>query len=102
MIAHCVFLKYRADVAAAEKAEIHAGVLALKSRIAGLVDIRISGNVSPEGLGKGYTDGFIVTFQDAASRDRYLVDEEHQKVGGRIVSATEGGVDGVFVYDLEY
>ena len=58
--------------------------------------------MSPEGLDKGFSEGFIVTFRDAAARDQYLADEEHAKVGAAIVAAAEGGVDGIFVYDLEH
>jgi hypothetical protein len=31
----------------------------------------------------------------------YLVHPAHEKAGGRIVAAAEGGIDGVFVYDFE-
>ncbi|MBB4186730.1 hypothetical protein GGE07_003390 [Sinorhizobium terangae] len=33
--------------------------------------------------------------------DAYLDDAEHQKTGAKIVAAAQGGVQGVFVYDLE-
>ena len=55
----------------------------------------------PEGLGKGYTDGFVIDFADAAARDAYLVHPAHEKAGGRIVAAAEGGIGGVLVYDFE-
>jgi hypothetical protein len=69
--------------------------------VPGYLSVNIGPNVSPEGLGRGYTDGFVIDFTDAAARDAYLVHPAHEKAGGRIVAAAEGGVDGVFVYDFE-
>jgi Stress responsive A/B Barrel Domain len=54
---------------------------------------------SPEGLQRGHSHGFTVDFRDAKSRDAYLSHPEHQKVGGMIVAAAEGGIDGVTVLD---
>ncbi len=99
MIAHCVFLKFRPEVTAADKSAIYAAVAALKPRIPGFVSVTSGPNVSPEGLHKGHTGGFIVIFDGSAARDRYLADPEHAKVGALIVETT-GGLDGVFVYDL--
>ncbi|KQS88634.1 MULTISPECIES: Dabb family protein [unclassified Rhizobium] len=101
MIRHCVFIRFKADVSAAERASILADIAALQPLVPGYLSVEIGPNVSPEGLGKGYTDGFIIDFKDAAARDAYLVHPAHEKAGGRIVAATEGGVDGVFVYDFE-
>ncbi|OLP62469.1 stress responsive protein [Xaviernesmea oryzae] len=101
MIRHCVFIRYRPTISSAEKASIHADITALMPKIEGMLAVHIGANVSPEtGMDKGFADGFIVDFADAAARDRYLVDEGHQAAGSRIVAAA-GGVDGVFVYDLE-
>jgi len=101
MIRHCVFLNYRADVSSREKEEILKEIKALQGRLEGLIAVHGGVNVSPEGLDKGHSEGFIVDFADAAARDRYLADEGHQATGRRIVAATAGGLDGVFVYDLE-
>ncbi len=101
MIRHCVFIRFKADISAAERASILADIAALQPLVPGYLSVEIGPNVSPEGLGKGYTDGFIIDFKDAAARDAYLVHPAHEKAGGRIVAATEGGVDGVFVYDFE-
>ena len=101
MILHCVFLRFRAGVTTAGKAAIYAEVAALKPRIPGMLDVASGKNVSPEGLHRGFVDGFLVSFTDASARDRYLADEEHAKVGAKIVAAAEGEIDGVFVYDLE-
>jgi hypothetical protein len=101
MIRHCVFIRFKASVSDAEKASILSDIEALKPLVPGYLSIDIGPNVSPEGLGKGYNGGFVIDFKDAAARDTYLVHPDHETAGGRIVAATEGGVDGVFVYDFE-
>ncbi|WP_438752435.1 Dabb family protein [Pararhizobium sp. O133] len=101
MIRHCVFVRFKADISAAERASILADIAALQPLVPGYLSVEIGPNVSPEGLGKGYTDGFIIDFKDAAARDAYLVHPAHEKAGGRIVAATQDGIDGVFVYDFE-
>ena len=101
MIVHCVFLRFSAGIGERDKLALYAEIAALKQRIPGMLDFSAGPNASPEGLDKGFSDGFVVTFADAAARDRYLADPEHAKAGGKIVAATEGGLDGVFVYDLQ-
>ena len=101
MIRHCVLVRFKTEVPASERAAIFEAISALKPRIAGLLAVYAGANASPEGLDKGFSDGFIVDFTDAAARDRYLADAEHAKAGARIVAAAEGGLDGVLVFDLE-
>ncbi|MGE0279809.1 MAG: Dabb family protein [Rhizobiaceae bacterium] len=101
MIRHCVFLHFRPEIRHAERIAIYEAVSALKNRIPGFLDVEVGVNISPEGLDKGFSEGFIVNFDTAAARDAYLADAEHAKVGARIVAATQGGVAGVFVFDLD-
>ncbi|WP_026615335.1 Dabb family protein [Ensifer aridi] len=102
MIRHCVFIRFRPEVGDAESTAIFAEIAALKDRLPGFLATHIGANGSPEiGMDKGYAEGFIVDFADAAARDAYLDDAEHQKTGAKIIAAADGGVQGVFVYDLE-
>jgi len=101
MIRHCVFINFRPAVPAAEREAIFADIAALKDRVPGLLSVRAGANASPEGLDKGFSQGFIVDFSDSEARDRYLADAAHAAVGARIVEAAQGGLDGVFVFDLE-
>ncbi|WEZ82748.1 Dabb family protein [Rhizobium sp. 32-5/1] len=101
MIRHCVFIRFKDTVSAEERTSILADIAALQPLISGYLAIDIGPNVSPEGLDKGYTNGFIIDFADTGARDDYLVHPAHEKAGGRIVAATEGGIDGVFVYDFD-
>lgn len=101
MIRHCVFIKFRPDVPQAERDGIYAELAALKTSIGGIVAASFGPNVSPEGLGRGYADGFVMDFTDSAARDAYLVHPAHQAAAGRLVAALDGGVEGVLVFDLE-
>ncbi|RUT85290.1 MAG: Dabb family protein [Mesorhizobium sp.] len=101
MIRHCVFAKFRNDVAAAERMAIHSDLEALRQVIDGMDAVKFSANVSPEPFARGFTHGFTIDFRDAAARDAYLVHEAHQRAGARLVAALEGGTDGLLVFDLE-
>ncbi|KQY32859.1 Dabb family protein [Rhizobium sp. Root483D2] len=101
MIRHCVFIRFQSTIADAERQSILADIAALQRLVPGYLAFTAGGNSSPEGLGKGYNSGFIIDFADVAARDAYLVHPAHEKAGGRIVAAAEGGIDGVFVYDFE-
>ncbi|MVA34848.1 Dabb family protein [Agrobacterium vitis] len=101
MIYHCVFLRFKSAVSDAEKQSIYDAVAALKEVVPGMLDVRAGPNVSPEGLNGGFVDGFIVRFEDATVRDYYLKHPDHIAVGDRIIAATDGGLSGILVFDLE-
>lgn len=101
MIRHCVFVRFQAGVPAPERAAILEAVAGLQAVIPGILAVHTGANVSPEGLDKGFSEGFVVDFTDDAARDRYLADPEHAKVGARLVAAAQGGLDGILVFDIE-
>ncbi|MCR6672970.1 Dabb family protein [Devosia ginsengisoli] len=101
MIRHCVFVKFRSDVGADERAAIYAGLGALVGQIEGLLSADFGPNISPEGRSQGFNDGFIMDFADEAARDRYLPHPAHKAAGSRLVAALEGGRDGLIVFDLK-
>ncbi|SIP97372.1 Stress responsive A/B Barrel Domain [Rhizobium sp. RU35A] len=101
MILHCVFLRLKAALPAADKQSIYEDLAKLQAVIPGIVSIRTGPNVSPEGLSGGFRDGFVVSFENAAARDAYLDHPEHKAVGERIVAACDGGLSGLLVFDLE-
>ena len=100
MIRHCVFVKFRADVSAAARDAVYAELRALKGKVDGMLTASFGPNVSPEGLGQGFADGFVIDFRDAAARDAYLVHPDHKVAGGKLVALLEGGVAGLVVFDL--
>ena len=100
MIRHIVLVNFRDDVSDEHKAGIYAELRALVGKIDGLESASFGPNVSPEGLSKGFRDGFTMDLRDAESRDRYLADPDHQAAGAKLVAAAAGGVDGLIVFDL--
>jgi hypothetical protein len=101
MIRHIVLIKFRDDVSEEHRQEIYADLGALVGKIDGVQSAQFGPNVSPEGLSKGFRDGFVMDLRDAESRDRYLADPAHQAAGGKLVAACEGGLEGVLPFDLE-
>ena len=102
MIRHCVFIRFLRNVSKAQRDEIFAEIVGLQRHLPGILAVRTGTNVSTEvGMDRGFADGFIIDFIDLEARDGYLADAEHQRVGARIVAAAEGGLTGVFVFDLD-
>ena len=101
MIRHIVLVKFKDSVPGKERQAIYAQLAALKDLLDGLVRADFGANVSPEGLGRGFGDGFTIDFRDAAARDAYLVHPDHQAAGARLVAATEGGSEGLLVFDMD-
>lgn len=101
MIRHCVFFKFRADVPQVERDGIYTQLAALVDAIDGLIAVKFGPNVSPEGLGRGFDDGFIMDLRDVAARDAYLIDPAHKAAGARLVGALQDGLNGLIVFDLK-
>lgn len=101
MIRHIVALRFRADVSAEKKAALYAELRGLSRHIEGILAFQSFANISVElPAVRGFNDLFWFDFKDVAVRDAYLADPVHQAIGKRLVDALEGGVDGVFVFDV--
>jgi hypothetical protein len=83
-IRHLVLLRFTDDTPAAERAGIEAAFAALPPQIDGIIGFEWGTNVSPEGLAKGFTHAFTVTFADAAARDAYLPHPAHMAFVARL------------------
>ena len=101
MIRHIVLLKFRDDVIEERRQQIYAELRGLVGTIDGLLGAHFGPNVSPEGLSKGFADGFVMDLRDAESRDRYLAHPLHQAAGAKLVAACKDGLEGVLPFDLE-
>lgn len=101
MIRHVVLFKLRAQLGAADVEKIFSALVALKAVIPGMLHVSCGKDVSPEGLQRGHTHGFTVDFADAKARDAYLPHPDHQQLGGMIVAASQGGIEGITVMDWE-
>jgi hypothetical protein len=100
MIRHIVLLRFRPEITASDKASIYAELESLRDLVPGFLGMSHGANVSPEGLHQGHTEAFTIDFADAAARDIYLDHPAHKAAGGRLVSALEGGRDGLIVFDM--
>ena len=101
MIVHLVLLKVRADVAEEDVQGTFEAIGALRERIAGIVDYSWGPYSSPEGMNRGFSHGFSMTFTDTEARDSYLPHPDHMTVKGRVLEILDGGPDGVLAFDYE-
>lgn len=77
-IRHVVHFKFKADADKAQVAKVVEEFAALKKKIAAVESLEWGTGVSPEGLGKGYTHVWFLSFKNAADRDAYLVHPDHK------------------------
>lgn len=101
MIVHMVILKVKKTVAPKEVERVFGAIGALKKEIPGIVSYSWGPYASPEGMQRGYTHGFCMTFTDAKSRDAYLPHPKHEDVKKQVLAILDGGIDGVLAFDYE-
>ncbi len=101
MIKHCVFIRFQDAIGDPERDSLYREIHRLQNHLPGWLGYAAGPNQTIEaGMDKGFNGGFIIDFADEPARDAYLQDEEHQRVGNKIVSAARGGIDGIMVFDL--
>ena len=76
-IRHVVHFKFKADATPAQVETVVKAFAELKSKISAVESMEAGTNVSPEGLNKGFTHCWIVSFKTAADRDTYLKHDAH-------------------------
>lgn len=76
---HVVLFNFTESSTAGEISEIEEAFAALPSKIDVIRDFEWGINNSPEGLDKGFTHCFIVTFDSEEGRDIYLPHPAHQE-----------------------
>ncbi len=98
-VKHAVLLRIKKDAPATEVRAIFAGLADLRHAIPGILDFSGGPYSSPEGMNKGFTHGFVMTFADEASRDAYLPHPDHEALKRRVLPILEGGIDGAIAFD---
>jgi hypothetical protein len=101
-VKHVVLMKFKKDASPERIKEIFAALGNLRGQFQGLMDFAGGTYASGEGLNRGYTHGFVMTFRDAACRDMYLPDPAHKRVVNMLLPELEGGVNGVLAFDWDY
>lgn len=98
---HIVLLRFSPQTERETIAEIFEAVDELQEKIPGILEICAGPYESPEGLHKGFTHAFVVTFADVESRDAYLEHPDHEPVKQMIVEALSGNLDNVLAFDFK-
>jgi hypothetical protein len=99
MVEHIVLLRLKPGATPAQTAALLQALQGLRDRIPGILDITGGPNDSPEGKHEGFNWGFIIRFENKASRDGYLPHPDHKSVGASFLRPI---VDGVLVFDYEH
>lgn len=96
-VKHIALIKFKAGTAQEQLDQLFDALLDLSENVDGIEDYVEGANSSPEGLNKGYTHGFVMSFRDAAARDAYLSHPEHEKVKQTFLPLVED----IVVFDFE-
>jgi len=96
-IRHLVLLRFASDTREADRRAIESAFAALPEKIDGITAFEWGIDVSPEGLSKGFTHAFALTFTDAAARDAYLPHPAHRA----FVEQLKPCLADVLVFDYE-
>ncbi len=78
MLHHIVLFRFNSKADEARIAALTEAFAALRRQVPGVLSLRHGPDVSPEGLQKGFTHAWLLTFADAVDRDAYLVHPAHQ------------------------
>jgi hypothetical protein len=92
---HIVLFQFKETATDAEIEKIEAAFIALPSKIKEIKDFEWGLNNSPEGLEKGFTHCFFVTFDSEAGREVYLPHPDHKA----FVALLEPVLEDVLVLD---
>ena len=97
MLRHLVLLRFKPTATAADIAAIERAFCALRTLVPGVGALEWGTDVSPEGLAKGFTHSFMLSFSGTAQRDAYLPHPAHQAFVRQLTPA----LDDVLVLDYE-
>ena len=92
---HIVLFKFKATSEAVDIQKIENAFIALPTKIKEIKDFEWGLNNSTEGLDKGFTHCFFVTFESEADRAAYLPHPDHLA----FVALLDGHVEDVLVLD---
>lgn len=95
VLRHVVFFKFKPGTDDAKLREIVDAFRALPGKIDAIKDFEYGTDVGVEGLSKGFTHCFFVTFADEKGRDAYLPHPAHQE----FVTLVKPHLDDVCVVD---
>jgi hypothetical protein len=97
MVRHFGMFQFKEGVTASQIDTCFREMKGMIGNIPGLLGMEHGSYESGEGLNDGFTHGFIMSFDTAASRDAYLPHPEHERVKEIVVPCLER----VVVFDFE-
>ncbi|MDF4202391.1 Dabb family protein [Maribacter sp. SA7] len=95
LLRHTVFFKFKEGTTAAQIKKVEDAFSALPSKIEQIKSYEWGLNNSPEGLNKGFTHAFFLTFNSEEDRAIYLPHPDHKAFGAVLTPY----LDDVFVVD---
>jgi len=81
VLRHVVLFKFKEGTSAKKITEVEEAFSALPSKIPEIAGYEWGTNNSPEGLDKGFTHAFFLTFKSEADRAIYLPHPDHKAFG---------------------
>jgi hypothetical protein len=78
---HFVAFKFKESATKEDIKKVEDAFRDLKAKIPLIAGFEWGLNNSPEGLNKGFTHGFFLTFKTEKDRDEYLVHPDHKEFG---------------------
>ena len=78
---HVVSFKFKSTATPEQIKEVTDAFSALKKKIPAIQSLDWGTNISPEKHDKGFTHGFILSFNTEKDRDAYLVHPDHKEFG---------------------
>ena len=81
LLRHVVLFSFVDDTSPADVRSIEEAFAALPGQIDAIHDFEWGTDVSVEGIARGFTHCFLVTFKSAADRDAYLPHPAHKAFG---------------------
>ena len=98
---HIVLLRFKPDIPLDVIDTIFTDLRSLITdrKIPGLLSFSGGPYSSPEGLNKGFTHAFTMTFAGVESRDAYFPHPDHELVKNKILAVI--GVDDVIAFDYQ-
>ncbi len=97
MVRHFGMFQFHPEITPEQQDECFAEMRSMVGRIPGLLSMEHGAYESAEGMNEGFTHGFIMSFDNGASRDAYLPHEEHERVKKIVVPRLAK----VIVFDFE-
>lgn len=95
LLRHVVLIKFKESSSEEDISEVEEAFSSLQDKIPEIKDYEWGTNNSPEGLDKGFTHCFLVTFESEEDRSTYLPHPEHKA----FVEILEPHLEDVLVID---